>query len=263
MTIEEMKLRKAELGYSYEQISNLSGLPLGTVQKVLGGVTKSPRYDTLKALEAVFLPANQGDRIKEEGLDYHGYRTKQQGEYTVEDYLAWPEDERIELIDGVIYDMASPTDVHQIVAGLLHASFLNYIRKKKGSCIPVISPIDVQLDKDDKTMVQPDVVIICDRSKFKNGRIYGAPDFIVEVLSPSTRKKDMKKKLSKYLAAGVREYWMIDLKEKKVIVHADKGEEDSDIAVYTFEHKVPVRIFDNDCEVDFKEVEEYISFLYE
>ena len=95
---------------------------------------------------------------------------------------------------------------------------LQHVLDKKGACLPMISPIDVQLDCDDKTMVEPDVVIVCDRDKIINRCIYGVPDFIIEVLSKSTKKKDSVIKLNKYLNAGVREYWMIDPMKKKVIV---------------------------------------------
>lgn len=263
MTIEEMRQKKTELGYTYEQIALLSGLPLGTVQKVLGGITKAPRYDTLRALEKVFLPSQQSDMVCEPESAYQFRVEKQQGEYTVEDYFAWPEEERIELIDGVIYDMAAPVDVHQIIAFQLGVRFNDYITKNKGECIPLAVPMDVQLDKDDKTMVQPDVIIVCDRSKFQNGRVFGAPDLIVEVLSASTRKKDMTKKLSKYQNAGVREYWMVDPKDKRVIVYSHMDEEDVDIAIYTFDDIVPVKMFDGQCEVNFKEIADYISFLYQ
>ena len=250
MTIEEMRERKRILGYSYEQIAKLSGLPLGTVQKVLGGITKAPRYDTLKALEEVLAESSQTSVIHEPEAAYSVQKVKKQGEYTVADYLAWPEDERIELIDGVIYDMSAPTDIHQLIILELSTIFREYIRRHKGQCIPVISPIDVQLGEDDRTIVQPDIAIVCDRNKFKNGRIKGALDLIVEVLSPSTRKKDMVTKLSKYMEAHVREYWIVDIDKKRVIVYADNGKDDIDIGIYAFDDQIPVRIFDNELNVD-------------
>ena len=126
-----------------------------------------------------------------------------------------------------------------------------------------MSPISVQLDKDDKTMVQPDVIIVCDRDKFQEKVVYGAPDFVVEVLSPSTRRKDKTIKLTKYIEAGVREYWMVDPKKRCVVVYAlQEDEEDYDIAVYTFDDEVPVALFQGECKVDFKEICDYISFLY-
>ena len=105
MTLEEMKKRKKELGYTNEQISELSGVPLGTVQKVLSGVTETPRYDTLHALENVLgkkeRPFNEAMMVRESAPYYVG---KKQGEYTLEDYYALPDEQRVELIDGVFYD---------------------------------------------------------------------------------------------------------------------------------------------------------------
>lgn len=259
MTIQEMNERKKELGYSYEKLAELSGVPVGTVQKVLGGITKSPRYDTLYALERVLNPPEP--MLLRESAAVYG--RKRQGEYTLEDYFALPDDDRVELIDGVFYDMAAPNFMHQSIAAEIFAQIREYIRKKKGNCIPGMSPIDVQLDCDNKTMVQPDVLVFCNRDKLVNGRIYGAPDFIVEVLSPSTAKKDMELKRYKYANAGVREYWIVDSKRKRVIVYTLVEENYYDVALYTFEDCVPVHIFDNECIIDFKEIYEYIEFMYE
>lgn len=258
MTLEEMRARKRELGYTYDQIAELSGLPVGTVQKVFLEITKSPRYDTLMALERVLKP-KQVYMVKETSA--YNVEVKQ-GQYTVEDYLRLPEEERVELIDGVIYDMAAPTDKHQIIGNEIYAGFRDYIRKNKGKCITITAPLDVQLDCDNKTMVQPDVVIVCDRNKFKEGRIFGAPDLIVEVLSESTKKKDITIKGAKYSAAGVREYWLVDPKKKRVHVYYYEQEELLPV-MYTFEQKVPVGIWNGECEVDFAEIYEYMSFLYE
>ena len=139
---------------------------------------------------------------------------KRQGEYTLEDYYALPEEQRVELIDGVIYDMSAPTSVHQLLGTEILLVLKDYIRKEHSLCVPVASPIDVQLDCDDKTMVQPDVIVVCDREKIQNRCIYGAPDFVVEVLSKSTRKKDLVLKLNKYMTAGVREYWLVNPDKK-------------------------------------------------
>ena len=258
MTLEEMRARKRELGYTYDQIAALSGLPVGTVQKVFLEITKSPRHETLMALERVLKP-KQVYMVKETSA--YNVEVKQ-GQYTVEDYLRLPEEERVELIDGVIYDMAAPTDKHQIIGNEIYARFRDYIRKNKGKCITITAPLDVQLDCDNKTMVQPDVVIVCDRNKFKEGRIFGAPDLIVEVLSESTKKKDITIKGAKYLAAGVREYWIVDPKKKRVHVYCYEQEELLPV-MYTFEQKVPVGIWNDECEVDFAEIYKYMSFLYE
>lgn len=255
MTIQEMNERKKELGYSYEKLSELSGVPVGTVQKVLGGITKSPRYDTIYALEKVLSPY-QPMMVRDGAF---AYGEKKQGEYTVEDYFALPDERRVELIDGVIYDMSSPTLIHQTIGVEIHARLREHIRTKKGACISGVAPWDVQLDCDNKTMVQPDVYVVCDKNKIRNGRLFGAPDFVVEVLSPSTAKKDTGIKTAKYAAAGVREYWIVDVRRERIIVYILNEEGYYDISLYTFHDEIPVAIFDNECKIDFQEIWEYIK----
>ncbi|MEF2764325.1 MAG: Uma2 family endonuclease [Mediterraneibacter sp.] len=258
MTIKEMQERKKELGFTYAQIAELSGVPVGTVQKVLGGITLTPRYETIMALEQV-LGESEGLMLRESS---NAYMTKKQGEYTLDDYYhVIPDDMRVELIDGVIYNMTAPTSAHQIIGGFIYSRLLQHVLEKGGACLPMISPLDVQLDCDEKTMVQPDVVIVCDRDKIINRCIYGAPDFIIEVLSKSTKKKDSVIKLNKYLNAGVREYWIIDPMKQKVIVY--DFEHDDYPEIFGFDAKVPVGIWDGECEIDFAEVYEHVRFLYE
>lgn len=121
--------------------------------------------------------------------------------------------------------------------------------------------MDVQLDCDAHTMVQPDVMVVCDREKILNRCIYGAPDLIVEVLSPSSGWKDANLKLAKYRAAGVREYWMVDIDRRKVIVY--EFEKSEMPVIYGMEEQVPVGIFDGACRIDFVEVYEKVGFLME
>ncbi|MGN1165121.1 MAG: Uma2 family endonuclease [Lachnospiraceae bacterium] len=256
MTIEEMRQRKKELGYTNEQIAELSGVPLGTVQKIFAGVTDTPRYATIMSLSKVF--QKESGMVKESSVQYQG---KKQGEYTLSDYYSLPDERRAELIDGVIYDMSSPTNIHQLLSVQIWKMIESYIRKKNGSCVPFVAPADVQLDCDEKTMVQPDVFVVCDRSKIINRCTYGAPDLIVEILSPSTRKKDISIKLKKYIGAGVAEYWIVDPDKKTVVVYDFAHDELP--AIYGFDAKVPVGLFDGECEVDFAEIYEYISFLYD
>lgn len=110
------------------------------------------------------------------------------------------------------------------------------------------------MDCDDKTMVQPDILVVCDENKINKEGIFGAPDLVVEVLSPSTRKKDMSVKLAKYMGAGVREYWIVDPDAKRVIVYDWEREEI--LNIYGFGDKVPVGIFDGKCEVEFLDIVE-------
>ena len=261
MTIDEMNERKRELGYTDMRISEISGVPLSTVRKVLGGTTKAPRYETIRALtKALEKPSKAPASPYPMGREPQpAYGSKKQGEYTLEDYLAIPDERRVELIDGVIYDMSSPLGHHQIIAGQIHADLLAYISRKGGPCIPFIAPVDVQLDCDDKTIVQPDVMILCDRSKYTPQRIVGAPDFVVEVLSKSTKKKDMYIKASKYRFAGVREYWLVDPDRKTIVVY--DFENDDAIHMYSFRDKVPVGIYNGSCMIDFAPIDDFVSQL--
>lgn len=186
-------------------------------------------------------------------------KKKRQGEFTLEDYYALPDDVRVELIDGVIYEMAAPVFNHQTIASRLTVAFIRYIDEKHGKCKAVAGPVDVQLDCDDRTMVQPDVLILCNMDQIKNGVVYGAPDLVVEVLSPATKKKDRTIKLRKYREAGVREYWMIDLKREEVEVYIFQDPEMATLPrVYGFGDVIPVGIYGGDCRVDFADVSRWL-----
>lgn len=269
MTVEEMKKKKTELGFSCEQISERSGVPLGTVQKIFSGITRRPRYDTICQLEKAFSIEHiifadnyiYGDGADHEGDIWKSFHGKKQGEYTLEEYEAIPDEYRVELIDGVIYDLNTPTTIHQQLAFEISIRLREYIRQNKGLCMVLPSPVSVQLDEDDRTMIQPDVVICCDRDKILRSHVYGAPDMVIEILSPSTRKKDMGLKLKKYITARVREYWMVDPDKKKVVVYDLEHNELP--VIYGFEDQVPVKIFDEKCQIDFSEIYSYIEFLFE
>ena len=142
------------------------------------------------------------------------YRVKKQGEYTLEDYYAIPDERRVELIDGEIFDMAAPSALHQMILGELHVLFRQCANEHGHPCRVFLSPCDVRLDNDDKTMVQPDLFVLCREFDIQNRCIDGAPDLTVEILSDSTRSKDMLLKTWKYKNAGVKEYWIIDPKRQ-------------------------------------------------
>ncbi|MBQ6359844.1 MAG: Uma2 family endonuclease [Lachnospiraceae bacterium] len=263
MTIEEMKKRKQELGLTNKMIADRTGIPVSTVQKIFAGATSAPRMETILALERVLRPEPDLSRIARTVRPEEPLYTaesapvyKRQGTYTLEDYLALPDDKRYELIDGVLYDMASPTSVHQTIGGFIYHKMMDHVMRKGGSCLPLIAPLDVQLDMDDRTIVEPDVMVVCDRSKVTRKRVFGAPDMIIEVLSPSTARKDSFLKLHKYANAGVREYWLIDPDRKVVVQYYF---EESEIPkIYGFSDSVPIRIWNDELRIDMKEVSEWI-----
>ena len=139
--------------------------------------------------------------------------------YTYADYLTWDDSVRYELVDGVPYAMAAPTVEHQRVSSELHGQLWTFLKGKP--CRPFTSPIDVRLNvkKGDDLVVQPDLLVVCDHSKIDKNSINGAPDFIIEILSPSSSSYDCIVKLNKYLDAGVREYWIVDPESKTVQVY--------------------------------------------
>ncbi|MBQ7535401.1 MAG: Uma2 family endonuclease [Stomatobaculum sp.] len=277
MTVEEMQKRKRELGYTNQMLSELSGVPLGTVQKVLAGLVRAPRKQTIDRLSAALIRPQEAENqaSSSRGISYDTGASsrlmvrdaapaeklpvgKRQGEYTIEDYFALPDDVRMELIDGVFYDMGQPIGPHQVMIGEIHGILRECIRKHQMPCIAMPSPTGVQLDRDDRTVVQPDVLVLCDREKLKREVVFGAPDLVVEVLSPSTARKDKTLKLQKYSTAGVREYWIVDLKRKAVICY-DLEQEDVPVRLYTFSDQVPVQISGGKCVIDFSEIDAYIS----
>ena len=205
------------------------------------------------------IEADRPDQLCEPSAAYgiDEMHEKKQGEYTLEDYLTLPDERRVELIDGVFYDMSAPAGYHQLIAARLYAMILSWIDQKEGGCMPFIAPVDVQLDCDDKTIVQPDLLILCDKGKYTPERIVGAPDFVAEVLSKSTRNKDLFVKLSKYKNAGVREFWIIDPDKKTVMVW--DFEHDDQVALYGFRDKIPVNIYDGDLVIDFSVIDDHIK----
>lgn len=146
-----------------------------------------------------------------------------QRRYTYADYLTWPEDERIEIIDGVPYHTyggpifegssvmhATPNRVHQEISSNIHNQLYDFLKGK--SCKVYAAPFSVRLDAvgNDDTTLEPDIVVVCDKSKLDERGCKGAPDFVIEILSPSTARKDRIIKFQKYQQAGVKEYWIVD-----------------------------------------------------
>ncbi|MFG6370145.1 MAG: Uma2 family endonuclease [Lachnospiraceae bacterium] len=253
MTIEEMRQKKLQKGYSHAQISNLSGVPLGTVQKIFSGETAHPRYATLQALEQVLTEQKYNMKLQDNTIfSYKDSVEKKQGEYTIEDYFVTSDKIRVELIDGVLYDMDTPTFGHQKITGEIYRQIANYIIENNRECEAGIAPVDVQLDCDNKTMMQPDIIILFDKEKILRGKVFGAPDFVLEVVSFATKRKDYFKKLEKYENARVREYWIFDPYKKQVVVFFFEG--DIYAQVYDLKQPVPIYIFEGKLQIYFERI---------
>ena len=287
MTLQDIKELKRQLGLTNANLAALSGVPLSTVQKVLGNTTAAPRLATLRKLEEALsrelshtkhfaagpssFSTGESPACCSQGSDYSlqnillrespaPYHTdsSSNGIHTIKDYYALPKERRAELIDGEFYAMAAPDGIHQEILLILGSIFRDYIRKNKRGCKVYVAPRDVQLDPDDdRTMVQPDILIVCDRSKITARCIMGAPDLIVEILSPSTRETDLQLKASKYASAGVREYWIVDPERTIILVY--RFTESRFPACFSFTDTIPVGIWNDDLQIDFREIREEIA----
>lgn len=279
MTISEMKERKKELCYTYEDIAERSGVPLSTVQKVMCGATRNPGYSTLEALEMVlkkrsmfYEDVRDGETIcvKEEAADYSAEslharkpavkvdcwtgvepseKWPRQGRYTIADIEALPDDIRVELIDGYIYELASPSAPHQRAVGEIYSEFKELIKKHAYPCEVFVAPSPVTWEDDDRTEIQPDIQIRC-LKKGKSKESSGVEvRLVVEVLSPSTAINDCTIKLRKYMTAGVKEYWIVDTDKRRVMVYC--FDEDALPLQYSFDGNIPVGISGGQCSIDF------------
>ena len=160
-------------------------------------------------------------------------------QYTSEDYWNLPEGTRAELIDGKLYDMAPPSLTHQTLSIELASTFRNYIKSKGGRALT--APFAVNLDANDKNLVEPDVMVVCDKDKLTERSCIGAPDLIIEIVSPASRKTDYIKKNALYLDSGVKEYWIVDPMRKSTLVYC--YEEDATPVFYPFDHPITVGIY--------------------
>lgn len=265
MTIEEMKRIKQEKGYSVADISDLTGLPVSTVTKIFSGQTASPRRATVAALEKLF--SQQGGRghmnirgsydlkkalpeasmLGEAAISY-GVPLKKQGDYTINDLEMLDEYPWVELIDGIIYDRSAPTVTHQRIAMELYVQSMEFIRQKGGKCEAFANPVDVRVSREDnRNCLIPDFFIVCDDSIVEEEGIMGGPDFVAEIVSPSSEYKDTVVKLKKYREMGVREYWIIDRKRRSVFIYL---KDDPIGRIHPLCGKLGVAIYNGELEID-------------
>ena len=172
--------------------------------------------------------------------------------YTTDFIYNLPDGERAELIDGQIYYMAPPTFTHQKLIFELSLAIGNYIKSKKGICEVIPAPFAVFLNEDDKNYVEPDISVICDKSKLTDKGCTGAPDWIIEIVSPSSKRIDYFIKLFKYRTADVREYWIVDPQRKSVTIYNFEMET---MEIYNFTDTVKAGIYE-DLYIDFSSITE-------
>lgn len=175
---------------------------------------------------------------------------------TLELYEALPKDVRAEVFDGQIYYMSSPSQEHQTISTELTTILNTYIRNKHGSCRVFHAPFDVKLNDTPLTIVQPDLMIVCDKSKLDGKRCNGAPDFIIEIVSPINPSDDYIRKLYYYKNAGVREYWIVNPRRKTITVNYFEGNI-LDVH-YLFDSTIKVNIYD-DLYINFSEISELLN----
>ena len=161
--------------------------------------------------------------------------------YTSEDYWNLPEGHRAELIDGQLYNMAPPSFRHQKLVSEFTQAFGSFVKSRNGLCEVVPAPFAVNLNADDKTYVEPDISVICDRNKLTDRGCDGAPDLVIEIVSPSSRRMDYSTKNTLYTDAGVREYWIVDPEKERTTVY--RYEDDAAPIIYPFADNIPVGIF--------------------
>jgi Uma2 family endonuclease len=259
MDLELLKNRKKELGLTNQQLAMLSGVSLGTINKIFSGATKSPQMDTLNALLPI-LKLNDYDlrkevpipKVQEAAPDYHA--SSSHDRYTTDDLLHLPDGMRAELINERIYAMAPPSRIHQYLVAKLTQIIANYIDHHNGCCEVYPAPFAVFLDCNNQTLVEPDLSIICNPNRLDEIGCHGAPDWIIEIVSPSSRKRDYIIKLNKYWTAGVKEYWIVDPDKQKISVYPfHSSDEAFSVRTYSFRDKVPVGIY-KDFIIDFADL---------
>lgn len=174
--------------------------------------------------------------------------------YTTDDIYALPDGERAELIDGNIYYMALPSRKHQKLVHFLDRTIGNYIQSKNGVCEVYPAPFAVFLNENDKTCVEPDISVICDKNKLTDKGCHGAPDWIIEIVSSSSKRLDYSIKLFKYRSSGVREYWIVDPDKNRITVWNFEEASMESIEEYSLSDRVRTNICEG-FEIDFSSID--------
>ena len=166
---------------------------------------------------------------------------KKEEVYTIEDIYSLPDGERAELVDGKIYYMAPSNTDHQRLVHFFDREIGNYIQRHEGECEVFPAPFAVFLDKSGKNYVEPDISVVCEKNKITERGCNGAPDWVIEIVSPGSKAMDYFTKLFKYRTAGAREYWIVDPAKQRVTVYFFYKES---VEEYSFGTDIPVGIYE-------------------
>lgn len=290
MTIDEMRNVKREYGLTNKQVASDTGVPLGTVSKVLGGLTLSPRKSTVDALTAYFQKLRAGaagrpdmvpkemrarDIVPESARKAVSKQSPEERQtpshagsgsvisgtddlpkdgrlFTRRERDLLPAERRYELIDGKLYELTAPDRLHQALLLKIARRLEDWTLEYTEDGQVFIAPADVVLSESPATVLQPDIFVDFGKTLIRENRFFGAPRFVAEVLSPSARGKDGILKLCRYKEAGVRECWLVDPEDRRVIAY--DFAEDSGVRFYSFADQVPVRISGGECVIDFAQI---------
>lgn len=226
MNIDDLKELKETEGMTSEQISELSGIPLEVVSKIFSGEIEDPKYMTLLAIEQVL--------VRKKKIPFYYDETKGYPCLIREEATAYNFDARrynlgdleklcagvlVEVIDGKFHVMSTPSRMHQFFVTKILVRMENHIQKNKGHCHVYPAPFGVRLFADDETWVIPDILVICRKDIMTDRGCDGAPDLVVEIVSPNNASHDYVTKLMKYQQAGVREYWIVDPINEKITLY--------------------------------------------
>lgn len=273
MNVEKLKQLKKDAGYTNKMIADESGVPIGTVQKVFSGETSAPRYKTLKAIEAVLIPASgigfpQGGFPSELGRSNAGagsvaFNSDSTNINVNSDVGADITDaaNSVAPARSVLNDMIAQEIIFQIRSALQERG-ANVYFPAPGTLVqlPVVGGRISEGDGVPDGIVYPDVSLVLSRDKITAEGIVGAPDLIVEVMDGETRSMQIATRPELYRRAGVREYWMVDTDAKNITAYDFAGE--ALPSMFGFSGRVPVKIFGDDCQVNFAQLYGRVGFLF-
>lgn len=221
---ENLKLARKARGYTQAELAEMLDISRSSYANYETG-NRTPDIDMLEkitrvlniSVDELFGRYNFGtpNLIRESPALYR----VREPEYTVEEYFAIANCSEYELINGRLIKKNAPAAEHQITSLQICMAFYQHILENKGGCQVIPAPFCVVLNEEDAVVVQPDVSVICDSEKLKDGCCYGAPEIVVEIVSPGNWKYDYREKLCIYDEYGVREYWIVDLERDRVLVY--------------------------------------------